>query len=72
MSIEFWVGLGAACLATVLMSSCAFALLADAEIRELCLSHGYPQHVAYIGGGGYCIKRVDQTDVVVPIEKVTK
>lgn len=35
------------------------------QYRRTCLSHGYPQWQA-----GYCIKRVNQTDVVVPMDSL--
>lgn len=33
-----------------------------------CYENGYPEFKwSFFGGKGYCIKRVDQTDIVTPI-----
>lgn len=37
-----------------------------------CLAHGYPGHKADWALNQYCVKRVDQTDVVVPLEQAQR
>ena len=32
-----------------------------------CLAAGYPESKTTVGFASYCVKRVDQTDVVVPL-----
>lgn len=44
------------------------AVRADA----ICLAHGYPKTQIDFRGNAYCIKRVDQTDVVVPLKEIAK
>lgn len=38
---------------------------------KACLDAGYPEYKQDWRFNGYCLKRVDQTDVVVPVEKVS-
>lgn len=40
-----------------------------ASTSQHCLKAGFPQHQVTWNLDRYCIKRVDQTDVVVPFEK---
>lgn len=37
-----------------------------------CLSHGYPKAIVDMYLNAYCVRRVDQTDVVEPLEKVRR
>lgn len=41
-----------------------------AIVESECLSYGYPKGRVDMVFSGYCVKRVDQTDVVVPVSKV--
>lgn len=45
---------------------------AKIHANSACLSHGYADVKGSILIGFYCIKRVDQTDVVVPLESLRK
>jgi hypothetical protein len=38
------------------------------RIERACLAAGYPSHRASLVKGDYCVKRVDQSDVVVPFD----
>jgi hypothetical protein len=38
------------------------------KVERFCLAHGYPQGAWRIIGPNYCIKRVNQTDVVISTE----
>lgn len=45
--------------------------VANMNTRSACLQHGYPiAKVIPFPYAKYCIKRVDQTDVVVPLESL--
>lgn len=46
-----------------------FASIRSSRIESVCRDHGYPDERINWGGLGaaYCVKRVDQTDVVVPV-----
>lgn len=37
--------------------------------QSVCLEAGYPSAKMSVGFSRYCIKRVDQTDIVVPLAK---
>lgn len=39
-------------------------------VKPYCLRHGYTSHSITILGYAYCVKRVDQTDIVIPIEEI--
>jgi hypothetical protein len=53
----------------IIAGICALAAVTDYNAMETCLAAGYPE---YKWGGGtiYCIKRVNQSDVVVPLSQV--
>lgn len=40
--------------------------IADPLIENKCLAHGYPNHRVSWTFKGYCIKEVNETEVVVP------
>lgn len=42
----------------------------DMQVRDICFRNGYADVRASIINGNYCVKRVDQTDVVVPLKEV--
>jgi hypothetical protein len=43
-----------------------------AQANEACLAAGWPRATLDYRLNAYCIKRVDQTDVVLPLEKVQR
>jgi hypothetical protein len=61
-----------------LIAFCVVALILVAVVLVLnenawkrrCLANGYPQASYHLIGPNYCIKRVDQTDTVIPEDKV--
>lgn len=57
------------CAAIVLILAATIAPIPiNMHAKSVCLSHGYPGHkVDYATWTAYCIKRMDQTDVVVPL-----
>jgi hypothetical protein len=56
--------------AVLFFSALIFYTVQDAKTAAFCLKHGYPSSNMTFGLDKYCIKRVDQTDVVVPIDEV--
>lgn len=42
-----------------------FQCYGELHTKNICISHGYPGSQYNIASGGYCIKRVNNTDVVV-------
>lgn len=42
----------------------------EMKLHKFCLSRGYRSYDIDYGFNKYCIKRLDQTDVVVPVEDV--
>jgi hypothetical protein len=42
----------------------------EARARVDCLAYGYPAVKVDMALRAYCVRRVDQTDVVVPLDKV--
>jgi hypothetical protein len=51
------------------------AVILNANVKSECLAAGYPNHEIDWSLNAYCIKRVNQTDVVVPFadrKSVTK
>ena len=44
----------------------------EANLVRFCLAHGYPRADLGWVSPSYCIKRIDQTDVVVPVSDVEK
>lgn len=42
----------------------------EMHVSDVCFRHGYSDVRASIVNGNYCVKRVDQTDVVVPLKQV--
>lgn len=46
--------------------------IASANLAARCMALGYPNSSITTGFNRYCIKRVDQTDVVAPIEKLER
>ena len=44
----------------------------DYTVKRDCLAAGYASHTVVFPFEGYCIKRVDQTDVVIPVEGIRK
>ena len=58
----------------MIIASCfvfmGFLVIKDYKTQAGCLSKGYPEYRYVIGEKSYCIKRVDQTDIVVPLESI--
>jgi len=40
------------------------------KVERICLAHGYPQGDWRIIGPNYCIKRINQTDVVISLDSL--
>ncbi len=72
MRVEYTISGIAALLLVGLFALLVWSINVGSEGRRFCLSHGYPEAVVYKNGSGYCIKRVDQTDVVTPFESLRK
>jgi hypothetical protein len=49
-----------------------FAATRDYRYQQACLRSGYPEARWFLGGQAYCVKRVNQTDVVVPLDQVRR
>lgn len=47
-----------------------FQEVRQGQTERFCLAHGYPNADWRWFGDNYCIKRVDQTDIVTPTWKV--
>ena len=46
-------------------------IIIDYNVRITCVRHGWPSHKTdYFGGYHVCIARTEQSDVVVPLDKV--
>jgi hypothetical protein len=58
-----------AAMAMASIAVCVF-LVADARADAACLRAGYPSARIDWSLNAYCVKRVDQTDVVVPLSTV--
>jgi hypothetical protein len=48
-----------------------YASVRGLQLEGECLAAGYPEYRVTFNGT-YCVKRVDQTDVVVPIEQTRR
>ncbi len=60
-------------IATWVICSIAFTLgTLEGRAERACLRHGFPEvKLTWAGlGESFCVKRVDQTDVVVPLESL--
>ena len=57
-------------LVVLLLGIPAFEGYHQTKTERFCLSHGYPRADWRWSGDNYCIKRVDQTDEVVPTRLV--
>lgn len=67
---KIFVGIIAACALGFLVL--CYGALRSAQISAQCVVRGYPSSKTLFGSEGftgYCVKRVDQTDVVVPLEE---
>jgi len=52
---------------------CLLVMLGVAAVTQsACLSHGYPHGAVTVTFERYCSKRIDQTDVVVPLSEVRR
>lgn len=45
--------------------------VASYRVSVACLAAGFPSYAVTLSGG-YCVKRVNQTDVVVPLREVKR
>jgi hypothetical protein len=61
------VGLG---IFAVIVIYALWLIFAGSALERQCLRAGYPEASLRLIGPNYCIKRVDQTDVVIPADSV--
>jgi hypothetical protein len=59
-------------LAGLLIFSVITVIGAEARTQQACLSHGYPDYRLDYTFTQYCVKRVDQTDVVILLHEIKK
>lgn len=64
--------IAAVCGLILVVGYLAFFAVLSARTEADCLSSGYPAHNVTWNGARYCIKRVDQTDIVVPFDRRDK
>lgn len=58
----------------LLISSLLILLLTilaiDARVQAICISNGYPEHSTTWNFIGYCIRTINQTQYVVPLNQI--
>jgi hypothetical protein len=64
-----WIGIGIGVLWVVVFGSYGCR---SYNATSTCLAAGYPEAKVLMLGGSYCVKRVEQTDVVVPLSEVKR
>jgi len=57
-------------LAAILMSMFIYFGSKQIQIEKFCLSKGYPSAEVYIGSESYCIRRINQSDEVMPVSRL--
>lgn len=48
-----------------------YSMAVFGNAKEICLKNGYPNVTTTYSSEAYCIKRLDQTDIVVPVSELT-
>jgi len=63
------VGVGVT-LIVLLLTWATIKTVYQTKVERICLVHGYPQGDWRVIGPNYCIKRVNQTDVVTSLDSL--
>lgn len=66
-----WVMAGVALIAVTLLGLTIYASILCQTVKLQCLALGYPDGILG-GASGYCVARIDNSDVVVPLAEAKK
>ena len=66
---DFWLNVSVGVFVVLGIGFCAY-IIAQATAQEKCLSMGWPSAKLDYTLKQYCVKRVDQTDVVRPLNEL--
>lgn len=69
---ELWTAVAILLGCVVGFSFLGAILVVETQTKSVCLQRGYPGSSVTWNFHRYCIKRVDQTDVVVPLEEAIR